>query len=164
MEDFLLYLKQAHYWLQIKNSLPCAVSAPEEVWCGAAVSTPVPCFCRDSKQYIVALLCQIDETFWALTQKAWLRVLRAGSQLPRRSLLETHVGPRGVCSLHICGQCCCVFVVKAAPSDGETGQQSARFWARVGGFQGGVWDGVSFSLGVSACSCLLVKWLLSVPA
>lgn len=101
--------------------------------------------------------------FWALTQKAWLTVLLAISQQPRRSLLETHIGPRGVCSLHICGQCCCVLVVKAAPSDGETGQQSARFWVWVGGFQGGVWDGVSCSLRVSACS-FLVKWRLSVPA
>lgn len=164
MEDFLLYLKQACHWLQIKNCLCCAGSAPEGLWCGAAVSTHVQCFCRDSKQYIVALLCQTAQTFWALTQKAWLRVLPASSQQPRRSLLETHIGPRGVCSLHICGQCCCVLVVKAAPSDGETGQQSARFWVWVGGFQGGVWDGISCSLGVSACSFLVVKWRLSVPA
>lgn len=63
MEDFLLYLKQVCRWLQIKNCLCCAGSVPEGLWWGAAVSTPGQCFCRDSKQYIVALLCQTAQTF-----------------------------------------------------------------------------------------------------
>lgn len=48
-------------WFQINNHLCYDGSALGGLQYGAAVSVPVPCFCRDSEQSMAALLCQTTQ-------------------------------------------------------------------------------------------------------
>lgn len=113
---------------QVNNHLYHDGSASEGLQYRAAVSRPAPCFV----QGLHAVHCShvvpkqskhVDPK--SVTQNYFLP---GSTRHPRRSLLETHIGSHDVCSLQICGQCCCVLVVEEVSSDGETGQQSARFW------------------------------------
>lgn len=68
--DFLLNLKQACHGFTSTATFATMALPQKGLQYGAAANTPMPCFCRDSKQYIAALFCQTTQTFRALTQKA----------------------------------------------------------------------------------------------